>query len=172
MRRRFAALLAALVAPAVSAAPAAAAEAPEPRETMADVLARLGKPDAIVHAELDSRMTVSGWSTASGPARASSSRPPGRCWYITTDGTVFAITGGKSQFYATWFREVVSDRESVADLVNRLGQPDRIQAIEDHFAGEGFRFRHTIALTYAQRSQRWFVDETGYVIGCAPGPCQ
>ncbi len=92
-------------------------------KTIAEVFRRLGRPDMIT--SWREFQTVFQEGSPEFSVVLIYQRFANRRWYITTDGTVFAIVGGKSQFSATWFRKVETDRESVADLVNRLGQPDR-----------------------------------------------
>jgi hypothetical protein len=98
-----------------------------------------------------------------------------RRWFVAGDGTVIGIVRNKLEtleipLWAPLIPEHVH-RESIADRVNRLGKPDRIEAVTSPKTDrEGNRT--VIVLTYRRLDQRVCYSMDGYLLddqtGC-PG---
>jgi len=143
------------------------------RESVADAFRDFGKPDALMDPDEFSEKFEEG--TPIPTLVMMYERFRNRRWFVAGDGTVIGIVRNKLEMLEIplWAPEIPEHmhRESIADRVNRLGKPDRIEAVTlPKIDREGNRT--VIVLTYRRLDQRVCYSVDGYLLddqtGC-PG---
>jgi hypothetical protein len=142
-------------------------------ENVADAFRDFGKPDVLM--DPDDFSTKFEEGTPIPTLVMMYLRFRNRRWFVAGDGTVIGIVRNKLEtleipLWAPLIPEHVH-RESIADRVNRLGKPDRIEAVTSPKTDrEGNRT--VIVLTYRRLDQRVCYSMDGYLLddqtGC-PG---